>query len=165
MRCFSQLSLLTGQLRQLIPIDPLRCELPLKVLAHLDANSLCRVAQVRKQWKPPAGEATTSGAEYANNILGKMLKCGWDCLFLNTSAPYASTHPLLPLHSHHTPSLHRSHAPNGNWTLNLSLAGRRKALKLSSRHTPSCTRTTVCWSRNRRCRHLLLPNSVLLSAL
>ena len=56
MRCFSQLSLLTGQLRQLIPIDPLRCELPLKVLAHLDANSLCRVAQVRKRWKPLAGD-------------------------------------------------------------------------------------------------------------
>jgi hypothetical protein len=25
----------------------------------------------------------------------KCFKCGWDCLFLNNSAPYASTHPLL----------------------------------------------------------------------
>ncbi|KAJ8590636.1 hypothetical protein M405DRAFT_815930 [Rhizopogon salebrosus TDB-379] len=59
MRCFSQLSLLTGQLRQLIRIDPfavLRCELSLKVLAHLDANSLCRAAQVSKRWKALADD-------------------------------------------------------------------------------------------------------------
>jgi hypothetical protein len=38
------------------------------------------------------------------------------------------------------------------------------AITLSSRHTPSRTRTTVRWSRNHRCRrHLLLLNSVLLS--
>jgi WD40 repeat protein len=37
-------------------------------------------------------------------------KCGWDCLILNKSAPYASTHPLLPLHPHRTTSLHRNHA-------------------------------------------------------
>ncbi|KAJ8597826.1 hypothetical protein M405DRAFT_803295, partial [Rhizopogon salebrosus TDB-379] len=42
---FSQLSLLTGQLDQLIRIDPfgvLPCVLSLEVLAHLDATSLCR---------------------------------------------------------------------------------------------------------------------------
>jgi hypothetical protein len=59
MRCFSQLSLLTGQLGQLIRIDPfgvLPCELLLKVLAHLDATSLCRAAQVSKRWKALADD-------------------------------------------------------------------------------------------------------------
>jgi F-box/WD-40 domain protein MET30 len=49
MRCFSQLSLLIGQLGQLIRIDPfdvLPCELSLKVVAHLNATSLRRTAQV-----------------------------------------------------------------------------------------------------------------------
>jgi hypothetical protein len=54
MRCFFQLSLFTGQLGQLIRIDPfgvLPCELSLKVVAHLDATSLCGAAQVSKRWK------------------------------------------------------------------------------------------------------------------
>ncbi|KAJ8590955.1 hypothetical protein M405DRAFT_860955 [Rhizopogon salebrosus TDB-379] len=49
MRCFYQLSLLIGQLGQLIRIDPfgvLPCELSLKVLAHLNTTSLRRTAQV-----------------------------------------------------------------------------------------------------------------------
>ncbi|KAJ8587837.1 hypothetical protein M405DRAFT_820790 [Rhizopogon salebrosus TDB-379] len=59
MRCFSQLSLLTGQLDQLIRIDPLGvlpCVLLLKVLAHIDATSLCRAAQVSKRWKALADD-------------------------------------------------------------------------------------------------------------
>jgi hypothetical protein len=47
MHCFPQPPLLTGRLGQLIRIDPfdvLPCELSLKVLAHLDATSLCRTA-------------------------------------------------------------------------------------------------------------------------
>jgi hypothetical protein len=58
-RCFCQLSLLTGQLGQLIRIDPfgiLRCELSLKVLAHLHATFLCRAAQVSKRWKTLADD-------------------------------------------------------------------------------------------------------------
>ncbi|KAJ8587848.1 hypothetical protein M405DRAFT_863423 [Rhizopogon salebrosus TDB-379] len=49
---FSQLSLLTGQLDQLIRIDPfgvLPCVPSLKVLAHLNATSLCRAAQSSSQ--------------------------------------------------------------------------------------------------------------------
>ncbi|KAJ8587858.1 hypothetical protein M405DRAFT_863426 [Rhizopogon salebrosus TDB-379] len=52
MRRFSQLSLLTGQLDQLIRIDPfgvLPCVLSLKVLVHLGATSLCRAAQSSSQ--------------------------------------------------------------------------------------------------------------------
>jgi hypothetical protein len=59
MRCFSQLSFLTGQLGQLIYIDPfgvLPCELSLKVLAHLNATSLCRAAQVSKRWEALADD-------------------------------------------------------------------------------------------------------------
>jgi hypothetical protein len=49
MRCVSQLTLLIGQLGQLIRIDPfgvLPCELSLNVLSHLNATSLRRTAQV-----------------------------------------------------------------------------------------------------------------------
>ncbi|KAJ8590622.1 hypothetical protein M405DRAFT_815872, partial [Rhizopogon salebrosus TDB-379] len=65
-------------------------------------------------------------------------------LFLNKSAPYASTHPLLYI---------------------LTALPAFIATTLNSRHMPSCTRMTVRWSRNHRCRrHLLLPNFVLHSA-
>ncbi|KAJ8583522.1 hypothetical protein M405DRAFT_748491 [Rhizopogon salebrosus TDB-379] len=104
MPCFFQLSLLIGQLGQLIRNDPfgvLPCELSLKVLAHLNATSLRRTAQVSE------GRRRAIREQYIGQ---KCLKCGWDCLILNESAPYASTHPLLPLHSHRTPSLHRNHA-------------------------------------------------------
>ena len=63
----------------------------------------------------------------------KYFKCGWDFLFLKKTVPYTSMYPLL-----YTliASQHRNHAPNGNWTLNLS------------RHTR--TRTTVRLSHNHR---------------
>jgi hypothetical protein len=59
MCCFSQLSLLAEQLGQLIRIDPfgvLPREVSLKVLAHPDATSLCRAAQVSKRWKALADD-------------------------------------------------------------------------------------------------------------
>ncbi|KAJ8581764.1 F-box domain-containing protein, partial [Rhizopogon salebrosus TDB-379] len=82
-RCFSQLSLLTGQLGQLIRIDPfsvLPCELSLKVLAHLDATSLCRAAQVSKRWKALADDGDDLWRRIRKYYRAKCLKCGWDCL-------------------------------------------------------------------------------------
>jgi F-box/WD-40 domain protein MET30 len=64
MCCFSQLSLLAEQLGQLICIDPfgvLPREVSLKVLAHLDATSLCRAAQVSKWWKALADDVLWRG--------------------------------------------------------------------------------------------------------
>jgi hypothetical protein len=48
MRCFSQLSLLIGQLGELICIDPfgvLPCGLSLKVLAHLNLRRTAQVSE------------------------------------------------------------------------------------------------------------------------
>jgi hypothetical protein len=73
MRCFTQLSLLTGQLGQLIRIDPfgvLRCELSLKVLALLDATSPCRAAQVSKRWKALADDGDDLWCRICEQYIG-----------------------------------------------------------------------------------------------
>ncbi|OAX33656.1 WD40 repeat-like protein [Rhizopogon vinicolor AM-OR11-026] len=80
MCCFSQLSLLTEQLGQLIRIDPLGVlprEVSLKVLAYLDATSLCRAAQVSKQWKALADDDVLWRGICEQHIGQKCLKCGW----------------------------------------------------------------------------------------
>ncbi|KAG1756241.1 WD40 repeat-like protein [Suillus paluster] len=80
MCCFSQLSLLTEQLGQLIRIDPfavLPRELSLRVLAYLDATSLCRAAQVSKRWKGLADDDVLWRGICEQHIGQKCLKCGW----------------------------------------------------------------------------------------
>ncbi|OJA14941.1 hypothetical protein AZE42_09383 [Rhizopogon vesiculosus] len=80
MCCFSQLSLLTEQLGQLIRIDPfgaLPREVSLRVLAYLDATSLCRAAQVSKQWKALADDDVLWRGICEQHIGQKCLKCGW----------------------------------------------------------------------------------------
>ncbi|KAJ8592925.1 hypothetical protein M405DRAFT_641639 [Rhizopogon salebrosus TDB-379] len=46
-----------GQLIYIDPFGVLPCEPSLKVLAHLDATSLCRAAQVSKRWKALADDS------------------------------------------------------------------------------------------------------------
>ncbi|KAH7915977.1 WD40 repeat-like protein [Hygrophoropsis aurantiaca] len=80
MCCFSQLSLLTEQLGHLIRIDPftvLPREVSLKVLAHLDATSLCRAAQVSRQWRSLADDDILWRGICEQHIGQKCLKCGW----------------------------------------------------------------------------------------
>ncbi|KAI0637335.1 WD40-repeat-containing domain protein [Trametes polyzona] len=80
MCCFSQLSLLTEQLAQLIRIDPfavLPREVSLKVLGYLDATSLCRAAQVSRQWKGLADDDILWRGICEQHIGQKCLKCGW----------------------------------------------------------------------------------------
>ncbi|EIW60725.1 WD40 repeat-like protein [Trametes versicolor FP-101664 SS1] len=80
MCCFSQLSLLTEQLAQLIRIDPfavLPREVSLKVLGYLDATSLCRAAQVSRQWKSLADDDILWRGICEQHIGQKCLKCGW----------------------------------------------------------------------------------------
>ncbi|KAI0373368.1 WD40 repeat-like protein [Pilatotrama ljubarskyi] len=80
MCCFSQLSLLTEQLAHLIRIDPfaiLPREVSLKILGYLDATSLCRAAQVSRQWKSLADDDILWRGICEQHIGQKCLKCGW----------------------------------------------------------------------------------------
>ncbi|KAI1788443.1 WD40 repeat-like protein [Ganoderma leucocontextum] len=80
MCCFSQLSLLTEQLAHLIRIDPfaiLPREVLLKILGYLDATSLCRAAQVSRQWRSLADDDILWRGICEQHIGQKCLKCGW----------------------------------------------------------------------------------------
>ncbi|KZP24832.1 WD40 repeat-like protein [Athelia psychrophila] len=80
MCCFSQLSLLTEQLAQLIRIDCFSVfprEVSLKVLGYLDATSLCRAAQVSKPWRRLADDDILWRGICEQHIGQKCLKCGW----------------------------------------------------------------------------------------
>ncbi|KAL0947205.1 hypothetical protein HGRIS_013322 [Hohenbuehelia grisea] len=80
MCCFSQLSLLTDQLSQLIRIDPfsvLPREVSLKILGHLDATSLCRAAQVSRTWKALADDNILWRGICEQHIGQKCRNCGW----------------------------------------------------------------------------------------
>ncbi|KIY46209.1 WD40 repeat-like protein [Fistulina hepatica ATCC 64428] len=78
--CFSQLSLLSSQLQHLIRIDPfavLPKEISLNILAHLDAISLCRAAQVSRTWKVLADDDVLWRGICEQHIGQKCRKCGW----------------------------------------------------------------------------------------
>ena len=80
MCCFSQLSMLSEQLSQLIRIDPfsvLPREIALKVLGYLDAISLCRSAQVSKHWADLANDDVLWRNICEQHIGQKCHKCGW----------------------------------------------------------------------------------------
>jgi F-box/WD-40 domain protein MET30 len=80
MCCFSQLSLLTEQLARIIRIDPfsvLPREISFKILGHLDAITLCRAAQVSRQWKSLADDDILWRGICEQHIGQKCLKCGW----------------------------------------------------------------------------------------
>ncbi len=80
MCCFSQLSLLTEQLSHLIRIDPfavLPREVLLKILGYLDATTLCRAAQVSRQWRNLADDDILWRGICEQHIGQKCLKCGW----------------------------------------------------------------------------------------
>jgi len=80
MSCFSQLSLLTDALSHLIRIDPFTVfprEVSLKVLAYLDATSLCRAAQVSRHWKALADDNLLWREICEQHIGTKCEKCGW----------------------------------------------------------------------------------------
>lgn len=120
MCCFSQLSLLTEQLGQLIRIDPFTAlprEVSLRILAYLDATSLCRAAQVSKQWKSLADDDVLWRGICEQHIGQKCLKCGWGLPILErkravrmNSASPSSSPPSFP--PHHTPDLLISEIPD-----------------------------------------------------
>ncbi len=91
MCCFSQLSLLTEQLAHLIRIDPfavLPREVSLKILGYLDATSLCRAAQVTRQWKHLADDNILWRGICEQHIGQKCHKCGWGLPILEKKRVY-----------------------------------------------------------------------------
>jgi F-box/WD-40 domain protein MET30 len=110
MCCFSQLSLLTEQLAQLIRIDCFTVfprEVSLKVLGYLDATSLCRAAQVSKLWRGLADDDILWRGICEQHIGQKCHKCGWGLPILEgrrtirmqSSSPSPSPGMDLPLPS------------------------------------------------------------------
>ena len=107
MCCFSQLSLLTEQLGQLIRIDCFSIfprEVSLKVLGYLDATSLCRAAQVSKHWKSLADDDILWRGICEQHIGQKCLKCGWGLPILERRR-ITRVHSASPVSSH--PQLHK----------------------------------------------------------
>ncbi|KAF8652707.1 hypothetical protein AX16_004211 [Volvariella volvacea WC 439] len=109
MCCFSQLSLLTEQLSQLIRIDPftiLPREVSLKILSYLDAISLCRAAQVTKRWKALADDDVLWRGICEQHIGQKCKKCGWSLPVLEKKRSYRPSpcppSPCPPSPSHST---------------------------------------------------------------
>ncbi|KAF8553413.1 WD40 repeat-like protein [Imleria badia] len=101
MCCFSQLSLLTEQLGHLIRIDPFIVfprEVSLKILAYLDATSLCRAAQVSKHWRSLADDDILWREICQQHIGQKCLKCGWGLPILERrrQARPGSASPFMP---------------------------------------------------------------------
>ncbi|KAJ7349455.1 WD40-repeat-containing domain protein [Mycena albidolilacea] len=91
MCCFSQLSLLAEQLAHIIRIDPFAIfprEVSLKILAHLDATSLCRAAQVTKKWKALADDDILWRGICEQHIGQKCHKCGWGLPILEKKRTY-----------------------------------------------------------------------------
>lgn len=80
MCCFSQLSLLSQELQNIIRIDPftvLPNEIALQILAHLDAISLGRAAQVSRKWRKLADDDVLWKSICEQHIDKKCAKCGW----------------------------------------------------------------------------------------
>ncbi|OBZ75057.1 putative E3 ubiquitin ligase complex SCF subunit sconB [Grifola frondosa] len=117
MCCFSQLSLLTEQLSHLIRIDPftvLPREVSLKILGYLDATSLCRAAQVSRQWKSLADDDLLWRGICEQHIGQKCLKCGWGLPILEkrraVRLPSSSASPCPSPAGHSLPPLHHKRA-------------------------------------------------------
>jgi len=78
--CFSQLSLLSQELQNMIRLDPFAVfpsEISLRILTYLDAISLGRAAQVSRKWRALADDDVLWKSMCAQHIDTKCTKCGW----------------------------------------------------------------------------------------
>lgn len=99
MCCFSQLSLLSEQLVNLIRVDPFSRfprEVALKVLGHLDAISLGRAAQVNRHWRSLADDNVLWKSICEQHIDKQCRKCGWGLPLLEKRRTPRPTLPLSP---------------------------------------------------------------------
>ncbi|KAK9326430.1 quinon protein alcohol dehydrogenase-like superfamily [Lipomyces orientalis] len=78
--CSPQLSYVSSLLRDLIRIDfvsALPAEISYKILCYLDASSLCKAAQVSKNWRKLADDDLVWHRMCEQHIDRKCTKCGW----------------------------------------------------------------------------------------
>lgn len=78
--CFSQLSYLSANVRELVRIDfltALPTELSFKILCCLDTTSLCKAAQVSQRWRSLADDDVVWHRMCEQHIDRKCEKCGW----------------------------------------------------------------------------------------
>ncbi|EJU05596.1 WD40 repeat-like protein [Dacryopinax primogenitus] len=85
MCCFTELSLLSDQLRDIIRIDPFTLfpsEVSLRVLSYLDATTLTKTAQVNRNWNRLSNDDILWKTMCEQHIERKCHKCGWGLPFL-----------------------------------------------------------------------------------
>ncbi|KAL0092499.1 quinon protein alcohol dehydrogenase-like superfamily [Phycomyces blakesleeanus] len=78
--CTSQLSYLASALQPLLRIDftvILPIEISIKIFTYLDAQSLCKAAQVNKRWREIADDDILWHRMCEQHIDRKCTKCGW----------------------------------------------------------------------------------------
>ncbi|KAJ4528072.1 hypothetical protein HRR83_000823 [Exophiala dermatitidis] len=78
--CFSQLSFLSANVRELIRIDfisALPPEVAFRILCFLDTTSLCKAAQVSRRWRELADDDVVWHRMCEQHIDRKCTKCGW----------------------------------------------------------------------------------------
>lgn len=78
--CFSQLSFLSANVKELIRIDfltALPTELSFKILCYLDTTSLCTAARVSQRWRALADDDVVWHRMCEQHIDRKCEKCGW----------------------------------------------------------------------------------------
>jgi hypothetical protein len=152
--------------RSIDPHRSIRCT-PLRAITQSPRPSRCHLSMSccsgEQTVESPSRRRRRPLARNTRTIYrAKCFKCGWDCLFLNKSAPYASIYPLL-----YTLIALPSSQPRSKRELDFKFVSGRpmKHLEVGFEPYAQCNRTTVRWSRNHRCRrHHLLLNFVLLSA-
>jgi F-box and WD-40 domain protein MET30 len=92
--CFPQLSFISSQLNQLIRIDFISAfpsEISYKILAYLDAISLCKAAQVSRKWREMADDDIVWLKICQQHIDRKCTKCGWGLPLLERRRLRAAT--------------------------------------------------------------------------
>lgn len=78
--CFPQLSLVSREVHAQLKIDflsALPVEIGSKILSHLDTVSLCKAAQVSRQWRVLADDDAIWHRMCEQHIDRKCTKCGW----------------------------------------------------------------------------------------
>ncbi|KAF3769495.1 sulfur controller-2 protein [Cryphonectria parasitica EP155] len=78
--CFPQLSLVSREVQAQLKIDfisALPVEISFKILSHLDTVSLCKAAQVSRQWRQLADDDDVWHRMCEQHIDRQCTKCGW----------------------------------------------------------------------------------------
>jgi F-box and WD-40 domain protein MET30 len=78
--CFPQLSSVAREVHEQLKIDFLQAlptEISFRILSYLDAASLCRAAQVSRQWKELADDDVVWHVICSQHIDRKCARCGW----------------------------------------------------------------------------------------